>query len=186
MVFHSLKTRMRLCAVLPAECGKTKLPLLAQRYHQKMRRASAGDLRRTDFCRGRKRFPFERNRSNDKKSLKIKMLEQALIEKVYQLFRSLLQITLRSAFRRNRLNAENVIDSKELKRALREAMGGGRGWDFLLSGRLVAIAPLSRRERRAAAGLSCLRRKTRRSSPSSRARLGPTQLLKRIAQLEDV
>jgi hypothetical protein len=36
------------------------------------------------------RFPFERNRSNDKKSLKIKMLEQALIEKVYQLFRSLL------------------------------------------------------------------------------------------------
>ncbi len=37
------------------------------------------------------RFPFERNRSNDKKSLKIKTLEQALIEKVYQLFRSLLQ-----------------------------------------------------------------------------------------------
>ncbi len=36
------------------------------------------------------RFPFERNRSNDKKSLRIKMLEQALIEKVYQLFRSLL------------------------------------------------------------------------------------------------
>jgi hypothetical protein len=36
------------------------------------------------------RFPFERNRSNDKKSLKIKTLEQALIEKVYQLFRSLL------------------------------------------------------------------------------------------------
>jgi len=36
------------------------------------------------------RVPFERNRSNDKKSLKIKMLEQALIEKVYQLFRSLL------------------------------------------------------------------------------------------------
>jgi hypothetical protein len=36
------------------------------------------------------RFPFERNRSNDKKSLKLKMLEQALIEKVYQLFRSLL------------------------------------------------------------------------------------------------
>ena len=36
------------------------------------------------------RFPFERNRSNDKKSLKIKMLEQALIEKVYQLFQSLL------------------------------------------------------------------------------------------------
>jgi hypothetical protein len=32
------------------------------------------------------RFPFERNRSNDKKSLKIKTLEQALIEKVYQLF----------------------------------------------------------------------------------------------------
>jgi hypothetical protein len=36
------------------------------------------------------RFPFERNRSNDRKSLKIKMLEQALIEKVYQLFRGLL------------------------------------------------------------------------------------------------
>jgi hypothetical protein len=36
------------------------------------------------------RFPFERNRSNDKKWLKIKTLEQALIEKVYQLFRSLL------------------------------------------------------------------------------------------------
>ena len=36
------------------------------------------------------RFRFERNRSNDKKSLKTKMLEQALIEKVYQLFRSLL------------------------------------------------------------------------------------------------
>jgi hypothetical protein len=36
------------------------------------------------------RFPFERNRSNDKKSLKTKMVEQALIEKVYQLFRSLL------------------------------------------------------------------------------------------------
>jgi len=34
-----------------------------------------------------KRLPFERNGSNDKKSLKIKMLEQALIEKVYQLFR---------------------------------------------------------------------------------------------------
>ncbi len=34
-------------------------------------------------------FPFERNRSNDKKSLKIKTLEQALVEKVYQLFRSL-------------------------------------------------------------------------------------------------
>jgi hypothetical protein len=32
------------------------------------------------------RFPFERNRSNDKKSLQINMLEQALIEKVYQLF----------------------------------------------------------------------------------------------------
>ena len=32
------------------------------------------------------RLSFERNRSNDKKSLKIKMLEQALIEKVYQLF----------------------------------------------------------------------------------------------------
>jgi hypothetical protein len=31
------------------------------------------------------RLSFERNRSNDKKSLKIKMLEQALIEKVYQL-----------------------------------------------------------------------------------------------------
>ena len=39
---------------------------------------------------GLERFPFERNRSNDKKSLKIKTLEQALIEKVYQLFRSLL------------------------------------------------------------------------------------------------
>jgi hypothetical protein len=39
---------------------------------------------------GLERFPFERNRSNDKKSLKTKMLEQALIEKVYQLFRSLL------------------------------------------------------------------------------------------------
>jgi predicted butyrate kinase (DUF1464 family) len=36
------------------------------------------------------RLSLERNRSNDKKSLKIKMLEQALIEKVYQLFRSLL------------------------------------------------------------------------------------------------
>ncbi len=33
------------------------------------------------------RFPFERNHSNDRKSLKIKMLEQALIEKVCQLFR---------------------------------------------------------------------------------------------------
>jgi hypothetical protein len=32
------------------------------------------------------RFPFERHRSNDRKSLKIKMLEQALIEKVHQLF----------------------------------------------------------------------------------------------------
>jgi hypothetical protein len=38
--------------------------------------------------RAPERFPFERNRSNDKKSLKIKVLEQALIEKVYQLFRS--------------------------------------------------------------------------------------------------
>jgi hypothetical protein len=36
------------------------------------------------------RFPFERNCSNGKKSLKIKTLEQALIEKVYQVFRSLL------------------------------------------------------------------------------------------------
>ena len=35
------------------------------------------------------RFPFERNCSNDKKSLNINMLEQALIEKVYQLFREL-------------------------------------------------------------------------------------------------
>jgi hypothetical protein len=32
------------------------------------------------------RLSFERNRSKDKKSLKIKTLEQALIEKVYQLF----------------------------------------------------------------------------------------------------
>jgi hypothetical protein len=38
-------------------------------------------------ARGRlARFPFERNRSNDKKSRQIKMMEQALIEKVYQLF----------------------------------------------------------------------------------------------------
>ena len=36
------------------------------------------------------RFPFERNRSNDKKSRKIKMLEQVLIAKVYQLLRNLL------------------------------------------------------------------------------------------------
>ena len=36
------------------------------------------------------RFPFERNRSNDKKSRKIKILEQVLIAKVYQLLRNLL------------------------------------------------------------------------------------------------
>jgi hypothetical protein len=43
---------------------------------------------RASLCGHLERFPFERNRSNDKKSLKIKMLKQALIEKVYQLFRS--------------------------------------------------------------------------------------------------
>ncbi len=36
------------------------------------------------------RFPFERNRSNDKKSRKIKILEQVLITKVCQLSRDLL------------------------------------------------------------------------------------------------
>jgi hypothetical protein len=36
------------------------------------------------------RLSFERNHSNDKKSLKIKILEQDLIEKIYQLFWSLL------------------------------------------------------------------------------------------------
>jgi len=44
----------------------------------------------TDRPQTQERIPFERNRSNHKNSLKIKMLEQALIEKVYQLFRSLL------------------------------------------------------------------------------------------------
>jgi hypothetical protein len=35
------------------------------------------------------RFPFERNRSNDRKSLKIKTLEQAHIEKSINFFKSL-------------------------------------------------------------------------------------------------
>jgi hypothetical protein len=34
------------------------------------------------------RFPFERNRSNDKKSRQIKMLERVLIAKVCQLLRN--------------------------------------------------------------------------------------------------
>ncbi len=41
-------------------------------------------------CARLARFPFERKRSNDKKSCEIKMLEQVLIAKVYQLLRNLL------------------------------------------------------------------------------------------------
>jgi hypothetical protein len=58
-----------------------QFPSASQRVASPPRGAKGGLL---------ERFPFEWNRSDDKKSLKIKMLEQALIEKVYQLFRSLL------------------------------------------------------------------------------------------------
>jgi hypothetical protein len=64
------------------------------------------------------RFLLERSRSSDEESRKMYMLERIPIAEVSQLLRKF--ALDHAAFRRNRLNAENVIDSKKLERDLCE------------------------------------------------------------------